>query len=339
MIFQNKRIAVVILNFNGRYFLEKFLPTVLKYSSGAQIYVADNASTDDSINYVKSSFPDVAIIKNDSNYGFAGGYNKALKQIQADYFVLLNSDVEVTENWINPVVEFMETNENVSACQPKILDFYKRNFFEYAGASGGFIDKYGYPFCRGRIFQELEKDEGQYNNPVSIFWASGACLFIKSNIYRQLGGFDEDLFAHMEEIDLCWRIRNSGRNVYVIPSSVVYHVGGGTLNKSNPRKTFLNFRNSLIVLTKNLSGRLILIKILIRLILDGVAGIKFLLQFQPGNFLAIIKAHWGYFFRLPVTLRKRRAIYRKMDGNDGLMLNRSIVMLHFVKGLKKYSEI
>ncbi|MBS3993601.1 MAG: glycosyltransferase family 2 protein, partial [Bacteroidetes bacterium] len=247
-------VAVVILNWNGRKLLEQFLPSIVNYSTNeyTKIYVADNASTDDSISFIKKTFPTVSIILNKENGGYAKGYNDALKNINADVFALVNSDIEVTENWITPVVDYFLQQPEVSIIQPKIKDFKNKEYFEYAGAAGGFIDSYGYPFCRGRIFDTVEKDQNQYENTKKIFWASGACFFVRTSVFMQLNGFDESFFAHQEEIDFCWRAYNSGHQVYYLPSSEVYHVGGATLNEANPKKTYLNFRNSLYTLTKNL---------------------------------------------------------------------------------------
>ena len=334
---QNSNIAVVILNWNGRIYLEKFLPSVLRFSHGAGIYIADNNSTDDSVDFILNNFPEVKIIKNELNLGFAGGYNQALKEIKSEYYVLLNSDVEVTENWLIPLRAFLDQNSEVAACQPKILDYNNRNYFEFAGASGGFIDYLGYPFCRGRVFDSIETDNGQYNEALPIFWASGACLFIRSKVYWEVGGFDEDLFAHMEEIDLCWRIANKGYQVYALPSSFVYHIGGATLQKSNPQKTFLNFRNNLIILTKNYSGKNFFFLILFRLFLDGVAGLKFLFEMQPLHFFSVIRAHWSYFFVLKKTLQKIKSYQDNPILNT--VLKRSVVYLYFIRKIKKFSEI
>ncbi|MEO6303690.1 MAG: glycosyltransferase family 2 protein, partial [Bacteroidia bacterium] len=254
-------VAIIILNYNGKIFLEKFLPNIIQNSPGHKIYVADNGSTDDSISFLKENYKQVNVIDLKANYGYAKGYNLALKQVPEDYYVLLNSDVEVASNWIEPVIDLMQKNENIAACQPKLIDFKNRDLFEYAGASGGYIDKYGYPFCRGRIFNSLEQDKGQYNTTAEVFWATGACLFVKAKAFWQVNGFDGDYFAHMEEIDLCWRLKNVGYSIYVQPASVVYHVGGGTLNKLSSRKTFLNFRNNLITLTKNHSPRFLFFKL------------------------------------------------------------------------------
>ena len=249
---QSLDVAIAILNWNGKNWLEKFLPSVISHSENTDIYIIDNASTDDSVAFLKLNFPQVKIIQNTENHGFAGGYNEGLKKIKADIYCLLNSDVEVTENWLNPVVDLFQKDLNISAVQPKILDFNRKNFFEFAGAAGGFIDNLGYPYCRGRIFDEIEEDKGQYNDETEIFWASGCCLFIRSKDFWAENGFDERFFAHQEEIDLCWRLKNSGKKIFYTGKSTVYHVGGGTLNKENPQKTYLNIRNNLSMLLKNL---------------------------------------------------------------------------------------
>ncbi len=336
-----EKVAVVILNWNGKKYLETFLPGVLNYSSGAAIYVADNQSTDDSIAFLRTHFPSVHIIINPTNEGFAKGYNTALKQIDSRYYILLNSDVEVTEHWLDPLIALMDRDINIAACQPKIMDYYNRHTFEYAGASGGFIDTYGYPFCRGRLFNELEEDKGQYDNSIETFWATGACMAVRAETFRQAGAFDDDYFAHMEEIDVCWRMKNLGYKIYVEPKSLVYHVGGGTLNKLSPRKTFLNFRNNLITLTKNAQARFLFFKILFRMVLDSVAAFKFLLEGSVSHFLAVIKAHFSYYAHLPSTLKKRKAM-KRMPGfrhtNSGIY-QKNIVYLHFIKSLKKYSDL
>ena len=272
------KIAVVILNWNGKKLLRQFLPSIIQFSENAVIYVADNASTDDSIEVIKREFPTVKIIQNKDNYGFAKGYNEALQFVDEPYYALVNSDVEVTKNWLNPIYELFEKDTKIAIIQPKILDFKKKTHFEYAGAAGGFIDKYGYPFCRGRIFETLEEDKGQYNDETEIFWATGACFFIRKDVYHELKGFDADFFAHQEEIDLCWRAFNLGYKTKYTSKSVVYHVGGATLDAANPMKTYLNFRNSLYMLVKNLPiGELFLV-IFMRMILDGIAALKFLVQ-------------------------------------------------------------
>ncbi|WP_317897107.1 glycosyltransferase family 2 protein [Aurantibacillus circumpalustris] len=334
-------VAVVILNFNGKSFLEKFLPGIIKNSSPHKIVVADNGSTDDSLNYLESHFPQVSIIKNGGNYGYAKGYNLALQKVEADYFVLLNSDVEVTPNWIEPIILLMDVDKQIAACQPKLIDYAKRNLFEYAGASGGFIDKYGYPFCRGRIFNTLEEDNGQHNVAREVFWASGACLFIRADAFRRVGGFDDDYFAHMEEIDLCWRLKNLGYKIYVEPASVIYHIGGGTLNKLSKRKTFLNFRNNLVTYTKNSHSSFLFWRILLRFILDGVAAFKFLFDGQPKHFFAVLKAHGNYYLWLPRTLAKRRLMKRMTGFNytETEIYQSSIVSEHFLKHKNKFSDL
>ncbi|AOW10154.1 glycosyltransferase family 2 protein [Flavobacterium gilvum] len=300
-----KKIAVVILNWNGVKLLEQFLPSVSQFSPEATIYVADNASTDESIQFVKNNFPDIKIIQNNSNKGFAGGYNEALQQVEEEIYALVNSDIEVTENWLNPILKTFSDEIETAIIQPKILDFKKKNYFEYAGAAGGFIDKFGYPFCRGRIFDTLEKDNGQYNDAMEIFWASGACFFIRKNVYREMKGFDEDFFAHQEEIDLCWRTINKGYKIKYCPESIVYHVGGATLQQANPKKTFLNFRNSLLMLTKNLPKNELFQILVARLFLDGVAGVKFIAGGQFVHCLAIIRGHFSFYGLFLKNYRKR----------------------------------
>ena len=285
--------------------ISQFLPSIIANSEEATIYLIDNASTDDSVKLVSQNFPSVTIIKNDDNFGFAKGYNIALEQIEEEYYALVNSDVEVTKDWLKPVISSFDSNNDIGIIQSKILDFKNKEYFEYAGAAGGFIDKYGFPYCRGRIFDTIEKDSGQYNDEAPIFWASGACFFIRKSIYRKLNGFDDDFFAHQEEIDLCWRALNLGFKVSYIPSSVVYHVGGATLNESNPKKTFLNFRNSLLMLTKNLPENKLIPIIFTRLVLDGLAGIHFILQGKFIHCWAIIKAHFHFYHLINKTLKKR----------------------------------
>lgn len=327
------KIAVVILNWNGKKLLEQFLPSVIEHSNQSDIYIADNASTDGSVAFVKQTFPTVKIIQNQHNGGYAKGYNDALKHIEADIFCLLNNDVEVTVNWLIPIIETFNKQPNTAIIQPKLLDYNKKDYFEYAGAAGGFIDKYGYPYCRGRIFNTLEKDTGQYNDVADIFWASGACLFIRNKVFQELNGLDEAFFAHMEEIDLCWRAKNAGYSITYVGLSKVYHVGGATLSNIKPKKTFLNFRNSLFAITKNANGFLLGI-IFTRLILDGVAGIKFLLEFKPKHTLAIIKAHFSFYYHL-----NRLLIQRKM-GKTKLKYYKktSIVLDYFVNRNKKYKS-
>jgi GT2 family glycosyltransferase len=330
-------IAIVILNWNGRNYLEQFLPSVVKYSSGCCLVVADNASTDDSLLFLRQHYPQVEIIVNLSNEGFSKGYNDALKQVQAKYYVLLNSDVEVTEGWIEPVIALMEQDSRIAACQPKIKSYNAKNKFEYAGAAGGFIDIYGYPFCRGRIFDTLETDQGQYNDNREIFWATGACMFVRADLYWQAGGLDNDFFAHMEEIDLCWRLKNMGYKIYYCGQSEVYHVGGGTLNRTNPKKTYLNFRNGLTLMYKNLPRQEVLPKIFIRLLLDGVAGLRFAVV-NPFDTLAIVKAHWHFFYNIRKHGRKRKALTAYAKRHKG-MYQGSIIKSYFFDKKKYFNEL
>jgi GT2 family glycosyltransferase len=321
-----KKIAVVILNWNGAKLLEQFLPSVVAYSDEAKIYVADNASTDDSIDIIQAKFPQITILQNKGNFGFANGYNVALQQVEEDYYALVNSDVEVTENWLTPILTIFDNEPNIGIIQPKILDYKNKAYFEYAGAAGGFIDQYGYPYCRGRVFESIEKDNGQYDDETEIFWASGACLFIRKAIYRTLNGFDGDFFAHQEEIDLCWRAFNLGFKAKYTAKSVVYHVGGATLNESNPRKTFLNFRNSLLMLTKNLPGGKLFPIIFTRLCLDGLAGIQFIFKGKWSHCWAIIKAHFEFYHLINRNLKKRHIVNK-----DNYYHTKSIVYRYFIK--------
>lgn len=328
------KIAVVILNWNGKKLLQQFLPPAIKHSEDAEIYIADNASTDDSVSFVKNTFPSVKIIQNKENGGYSKGYNDALKHIKADVFCLLNSDVEVTENWLSPIIEAFKNDEQTAIIQPKLLDYNNRDYFEYAGAAGGFIDKYGYPYCRGRIFNTIEKDEGQYDDTSEIFWASGACLFIRSTVFEELNGLDETFFAHMEEIDLCWRAKNLGYKVNYVGQSEVYHVGGATLSNQNPKKTFLNFRNSLFTLTKNAKEPLFSI-ILVRSILDGVAAINFLLEIKPKHTLAILKAHFSFYYHFNHMLKQRKLVKNRIN----YYYRTSIVIDSFVNKKNKYESL
>lgn len=328
------KVAVVILNWNGRDLLEKFLPSVVKFSTDATVYVADNASTDSSADLVSENFPSVEIIRNKVNGGYAKGYNDALKNISADIFVLLNSDVEVTENWLWPVISAFAKDPSTVAAQPKILDYKKRGYFEYAGAAGGFIDKYGYPYCRGRIFNTLEKDHGQYNDSSQIFWASGACLFVRADAFKQAGGFDEDYFSHQEEIDLCWRLQSKGGKIVYIGASSVYHVGGATLAAQNPKKTFYNFRNSLLNLLKNVAGTKAFAIIFVRMLLDGVVAFQFLLLGKPKHFSAIIKAHFSLYGLFPKFLGKRNKTASKIK----YFRIKSIVFQYFMLGKKTFKD-
>ncbi len=335
------KIAVVILNWNGRKFLEKFLPSVLSYNSSlAEIIVADNASTDDSISFLKTTYPHINIIQNVDNGGFAKGYNDALKLVNAEYYVLLNSDVEVTPGWIDSVIQLMDTDKNIAACQPKIKAFDNKAFFEYAGAAGGFIDKYGYPFCRGRILDTLEEDKNQYNDVREVFWATGACLFVRAELFHKVNGFDEDFFAHMEEIDLCWRLKNLGYKILYCPESTVYHVGGGTLNKTSPKKTYLNFRNNLMLLFKNHPPQYFFLKLFWRMILDGVAGMKFLLSGQFPHFAAVLKAHVNFYMNIGKTIRKRKALKKSITSyTTSAVYLHSIIADYYIRGKKTFKEI
>lgn len=323
---KDKRIAVVILNWNGAQLLEQFLPSIVAFSNEAKIYVADNASTDNSIEVIKTQFPQVSIIQNEDNFGFANGYNVALEQVEEDYYALVNSDIEVTENWLAPILTIFDNEPNTGIIQPKILDYKNKAYFEYAGAAGGFVDQFGYPYCRGRIFETIEKDNGQYDDERNIFWASGACLFIRKDIYRTLNGFDGDFFAHQEEIDLCWRAFNLGFKAKYTSKSVVYHVGGATLNESNPRKTFLNFRNSLLMLTKNLPQNKLFSIIFTRLCLDGLAGIQFILKGKFIHCWAIIKAHFEFYHLINRNLKKR-----SKTNSENYYQTKSIVYKYFIK--------
>lgn len=334
-------VAVVILNYNGKKLLQRYLPSVLAHSTGAQVYLADNASTDDSLAFVSEHYKSVRCIALSKNNGFAGGYNEALRQVQADYYVLLNSDVEVTAGWLDMPLKVMQADPSIAACQPKILAYGAKDTFEYAGASGGFIDRYGYPFCRGRIFNELEQDTGQYNDTREVFWASGACMFVRADVFHELDGFDDDYFAHMEEIDLCWRMNNTGRRVFVVPGSVVYHLGGGTLNKLSPRKTYLNFRNNLATLTKNYPNSEWVGIVLARLVLDGIAGLKFLLEGRPLHTLAVIRAHFAYYFRLPAVLSMRTKLKarKKFKASRAQMYKGNIVSAFYLGKIRRFSEL
>jgi GT2 family glycosyltransferase len=332
-------VAIVILNWNGRNFLEKFLPSVVvSVYSNKKIIVADNASTDDSVNFLQQHYPSVQVIQNSSNEGFAKGYNTALKQVEADYYVLLNSDVEVTPGWIGPVIELMETDKAIAACQPKILAYDAKNNFEYAGACGGWLDQLGYPFSRGRVFDSCETDTGQYDTVQPCFWASGAALFIRSPVYHELKGMDEFFFAHQEEIDLCWRLQLAGYKVFVQPASVVYHVGGGTLPRGNSRKTFLNFRNNLVMLAKNSSLATALWKVPVRIFLDALASWRGLLSGDAGYFYSIFTAHL-HFIGWLISSKKQSVFPVKKDGKLSGFYRGSAVWGYFILKKKTFSEI
>ncbi len=334
------KVAVVILNYNGASMLAKFLPLVIEYSPGAEIVVADNASTDDSAAVLAAGFPSVRVVQLDRNYGFADGYNKALERVDAEYCLLLNSDVEVTQGWLEPMLSFMENNPKAVACQPKILAYNNKTQFEYAGAAGGFIDRYGYPYCRGRLFDTVEVDNGQYNDVCRVFWATGAAMMVRSDAFRKAGGFDGRFFAHMEEIDLCWRMLARGGEIYVVPQSMVYHVGGATLKKSNPRKTFLNFRNNLLMLYKNLSVGELRGVMRVRALLDYVAALKFLLTGAWGDFKAVLRARREY--------KRMRSGYKCVREQNLAMAvvpeikERSCFLLlwqYYLKGKKYFSQL
>lgn len=323
------KLAVVILNWNGKKFLERFLPTLLRtLPDYAEAVVCDNASRDDSVAFLQEHFPQVTLLQNDKNEGFARGYNLALQRVEAKYYCLLNSDIEVTDGWIEPVIEQMDANEKIAAVQPKLLSYHRRDEFEYAGASGGYIDKYGYPFCRGRVFGHVEKDCGQYNDVTDIFWATGAAMFVRSDVYRLMEGLDDDFFAHMEEIDFCWRIKNLGYKIKVNPASVVYHIGGGTLPKNNSLKTFLNFRNSLYLLIKNLPDERLVKTLALRFFLDQVAAFSFLAQGHVKDFTAVYKAIY-------TVARTYKRFYAKRNTFPKLAFQdcypESVVKLHYLK--------
>jgi len=328
------KIAIVILNWNGKQLLETFLPSVVEHSSEANIYVADNASTDESVAYVKKNFQNVIIIENKENGGYAKGYNDALKHLQEDVLCLLNNDVEVTINWLLPIIETFNNEKNSAIVQPKLLDYNNKKYFEYAGAAGGFIDKFGYPYCRGRIFNTIEKDSGQYNDRAHIFWASGACLFIRNSVFKELKGLDNNFFAHMEEIDLCWRAKNLGYDIKYIGDSTIYHVGGATLSNANPKKTYLNFRNSLFALTKNARGHLFVL-IFSRLILDGIAAIKFLFELKFKHIIAIIHAHFSFYAHLNTLLLQRKSTLQKKKYYNLT----SIVYSYYVNNKRDYKSL
>ncbi|WP_221394784.1 glycosyltransferase family 2 protein [Dyadobacter sp. NIV53] len=330
----NPGVAIVILNYNGRHYLEKFLPNVLSHSEGYEIWVADNASSDNSLQWLRDHYPAIKTFSISENKGYAGGYNEALKHINSQYYILLNSDIEVTTGWIEPVVSFMESDPNIAACQPKILAYDFRTHFEYAGAAGGYMDYLGYPFCRGRIFDTREEDLGQYDDERDVFWATGACLFVKSEAFHKAGGFDERFFAHMEEIDLCWRLLNMGYRITYSGKSTVYHVGGGTLHKSNPKKTFLNYRNNLIMLFKNLPKGRRWKTVIFRLILDGISSARFMTTGAWPDVLAILKAHFAFYAMIPSLLKgQKRTHYRAP------LYYRSIVWEYFVLGKHDFTQL
>ncbi len=335
-------VGIVILNWNGKRLFDTFLPSVIKNSKipGVEIYVADNGSTDESVCHLIDKYPQIKLILLQKNYGFAEGYNQALKYVDTKYFVLLNSDVELTPNWLQPCLDLLEKDEMTAVVQPKILSYKKPHQFEYAGAAGGFIDKFGYPFCRGRILNRTEPDTGQYNNISPIFWASGACMVIKAELYKQSGGFDGSFWAHMEEIDLCWRLKNRGYKILYQPDSSVFHLGGGTLPYSSPQKTYLNFRNNLFMLFKNLSHDKFLNIIITRIALDWIAAIKFLLGFYFSGFKAVLKAHASFTANIPHLFIKRRKLKKyRITNKHPEIYPKSIMWKFYVQQKRKYSEL
>lgn len=334
--------AIVILNWNGVDYLKRFLGTTVKNttSPGTVIYVADNGSTDGSADWVAKNFPSIRLIMFDKNLGFAGGYNLALQQIDAEYFILLNSDIEVTEGWTGPLISFMDNNNDVASCQPKILSWHKKEYFEYAGAAGGYIDVFGYPFCRGRLFNSIEKDKGQYNTPKDVFWTSGACMIVKAEAWRRCNGFDADFFAHMEEIDLCWRFHLAGYRVSYIPEPVVYHIGGGVLPYNSPFKTYLNFRNNLFLLYKNLPDKKLHYILFIRKLLDGIAAFVFLITGKFSNIKSVWEAHIDYYKNIK-SLKVKREVVRKLSVRQSIntIMNKSIVFEFYIKGIRTFDRL
>ena len=339
---RHPKIAIIILNWNGAKLLQQFLPSIVEFSKNdlTDIIVADNGSTDNSLSILQNQFPEVKILDLKKNFGFARGYNEALKQLNADYFVILNSDVEVTAGWLNEPIRLMENDSLIAAVQPKILSYHQKTHFEYAGAAGGFIDRFGYPFCRGRIFNEVEEDRGQYDDSVDIFWATGASMFVRSKCFHEVDGFDADFWAHMEEIDLCWRLKNRGYRIIFTPESTVFHVGGGTLSYDNPRKLYLNFRNNLWLLYKNLpTGQLFPI-LFQRMILDGVAAFKLLAEFNMNGIKSVLKAHYHFYRSIPSLNRKRKLA--RQSGHltaPAEKFHRSIVFQFYIRKRKRFSEV
>ncbi len=330
-------VGVVILNFNTKELLERFIPAVLATTyPNFELIVADNGSSDGSLELVREKFPGVTCLDLNINLGFAGGYNQALQELDHDYFVLLNSDVRVDPNWITPVIEVMERDQKIAAAQPKILDENKPDHFEYAGAAGGFMDALAYPFCRGRVFEVLEEDEGQYDSTREVFWASGAALFIRSEIWNSIGGLDTDYFAHMEEIDLCWRLKNKGFSIVAVPEARVWHLGGATLSKAKAKKTFLNFRNTLASMAKNMPASQFWLKLIPKLVLDGLAGVHFLLQGKPDHCWAIVRAHFNFYGTFGKWWKKRDTVKKgRMTG----VYRGSLVFAHFIQKKKSYSKL
>lgn len=337
-----KDVAVVILNWNGLNHLKEFLPSVVNHTNDAiaAIYIIDNASTDGSVQFIKDVYPAIKIVINTQNGGFAKGYNDGLKQINAKYYLLLNSDVEVTAGWLEPLYHKMESSLTIAACQPKVLDYKSKSYFEHAGAAGGFIDKFGYPFCRGRLFHHIEKDLGQYNSDIEIFWATGASMMIRASLYQQQNGFDETFFAHMEEIDLCWRLKNEGHQIFFVNNSVVFHLGGGTLSTISPNKTYLNFRNNLYLLYKNLPDRFLHRTIFARMVLDGLAFFHFALSGKMNHARVIIKAHVSFYKSLS-TLKRSRALNKQFHQLKYLkgVYNNALVLEFYLKSKKLFTQL
>ena len=336
------KLSIVILNWNGYHHLRRFLPSVVKYSNfdWAELIVADNLSTDDSCMLIEKEFPEIKLLRFNINYGFAEGYNQALKQNSAQYLLLLNSDVEVTENWLEPLIEMMESDPMIAACQPKILSHREPGKFEHAGAAGGFIDYLGFPFCRGRMINSIEKDLGQYDNPINVFWTSGAAMLINNKLWHESGGFDSDFWAHMEEIDLCWRLKNMGYKMAIVPQSKVFHLGGGSLPYGNPKKIYLNFRNNLFLLFKNLPKGTLFKTLMIRMILDGIAAIQFLVTGQPKAFIKVLAAHRDFYKSLGVLRNKRAALFAKVVSTDHPEIyRRSIIVDFYLLRKRKFSTL
>lgn len=334
-----KSIAIVILNWNGKQFLEQFLPGVVKNSSvpnfKVDVVIADNGSTDGSTEWLKQNYSTLRIIELDKNYGFTGGYNKALKLIDTDYYILLNSDIDVPERWLEPLASFMSTTPNAAACMPKLLNYNKPHEFEYAGAAGGYLDLLGYPFCRGRLLNVIEQDHGQYDTLQEVFWATGACMMVRANEFWNAGGLDDDFFAHMEEIDLCWRLKRQGFSIWCVPESVVYHVGGGTLSSNSPQKVYYNHRNNLAMLLKNLSRTSLIPVLLFRLVLDGLSGISYALSGKPTFSYSVVRAHMHFYRSMVKTIKKRRAFKNPKIS----LYPKSIIFQFFVKRRIKYSQL
>lgn len=333
--------AVVILNYNGKKWLEKFLPDLIRFTPKAMLVVADNGSSDGSLKWLETRAPAVRTLDLKKNWGFAEGYNRALAQIEARYYLLLNSDVALTPDWLSPLEQLLDENPQIGACQPKIKAYHQQTHFEYAGAAGGWLDAYGFPFCRGRIFDTTEADTGQYETPTAVFWASGACLMVRAALFHRLGGLDGDFFAHMEEIDLCWRIQLAGHQVFYSPKSTVYHVGGGTLQAGSPFKTYLNFRNNLVMLIKNLPTKGLLLTLFIRMSLDGIAGLRFLAQGKVRHFIAVLRSHFYLYQNLKSLRRKRKAIRELGSNNTQLqgVYRGSIVWQYFARGKRHFRQL